>query len=308
MKTTWIIDCKTRLRAAGLAALILWGVLAAGTVSHAQTTAANLSPDLQAVVKLSQAHMTDDVIINFIKNSGKVYSLSADDMIYLNSQGISQAVVSALLQTKASAPPPGPDSAPPPAEAPPPAAAAPPVAPAPAPAPAPGLADAFNADASLNPSVWMMQTPLLQSLAQWSGSVLMPPLLAFSPAGMQMSGVNGPGQFTGVQSVGLFAAPFTLTATVTGLAPEGVPFDVYLVSPDLRQWISVAGHLGGAGGGPRGGVGLYSPFGAVRVPFGHGPSPDTEFGSIGPAAASPLRLWATRFSQCPCPMCPIPFR
>ena len=120
----------------------------------------------------------------------------------------------------------------------------------------------------------MMQTPLLQSLAQWNGSASMPPMLAFSPAGMQLSGVNGPGQFTGIQSVGAFMAPFTLTTTVSGLAAEGIPFDVYLVSPDLRQWLSVAGHLGGVGGGRRGGFGISTPFGGVRVPFGGGPSPE----------------------------------
>jgi len=135
--------------------------------------------------------------------------------------------------------------------------------------------DVFTSDAGLNPSVWMMQTPLIQSLAQWNASIPMPPMLAFSPAGMQMSGVNGPGQITGIQSVDAYMAPFTLTATVSGLAAEGIPFDVYLVSADLRQWLSVAGHLGGAGG-PRGGVGVRTPFGGFRVPMGGGPSP--EFG------------------------------
>ncbi len=299
MKTKWIIDCKTRFRGIGLAAIMAWATLMAATLSNAQTTPANLSPDLQSVVKLSQAHMTDDVIINFIKNSGKVYTLSADDMIYLNSQGISQPVVNALLQTKASAP--APDSAPPPVA--PPLSAPPPVA-APTPAPPPGLMDAFNSDASLNPSVWMMQTPLLQSLAQWNGAGLMPPMLAFSPAGMQMSGVNGPGQFTGVQSVAAFAPPFSFTATVSGLAPEGIPFDVYLVSADLRQWISVAGHLGGAGGGPRGGIGIASPFGGVRVPFGHGPSPEYGIWVNWTGSGQPIAALGNRIYPMPAPSVP----
>jgi hypothetical protein len=34
---------------------------------------------------------------------------------------------------------------------------------------------------------------------------------------------------------------------VTALAEAAIPFEVYLVSPDTRQWFSVAGHLGGAG-------------------------------------------------------------
>ena len=58
--------------------------------------------------------------------------------------------------------------------------------------PPPGLVDNFSTDAGLNPSFWMVQTPLVQSLAQWNGSASVPPALAFGPAGMQMSGVNGP--------------------------------------------------------------------------------------------------------------------
>ena len=89
----------------GLCAAIVaaWACLTAGAVSQAQTTAANLSPDLQEIVKFSQAHMSDDVILAYIKNSGKTYSVSADDMLYLNSQGVSQPVISALLQAKSAA-------------------------------------------------------------------------------------------------------------------------------------------------------------------------------------------------------------
>jgi hypothetical protein len=79
--------------------------------------------------------MGDDVMLSYIKNSGKAYSLSGDDMLYLNSQGVSQAVVNALLQTKGNGPAPAPapllaqNSAPPPAAAPPPAEVPPPAPP-----------------------------------------------------------------------------------------------------------------------------------------------------------------------------------
>ena len=299
MKAKWKIDGKTRFLRACLAALVAWALVTAGPVSNAQTPPANMSPDLQEVVKLSQAHMGDDIILSYIKNSGKVYDLSPDDMIYLQSQGISQAVVNGLLQTKASPPATEPQVAPPPAFAPPPAPAP---APAPAHAPVAGLVDAFSSDASLNPSVWMMQTPLLQSLAQWNRSVLMPAGLGFGPAGMQMSGVNGPGQFTGIQSAGLYEAPFTFTTTVSGLAPEGIPFDVYLVSPDLRQWISVAGHLGGAGG-RRGGFGIQSPFGGVRVPFG-GPSPEYGIWVNWTGSGQPISALGNKLFPAPSPSVP----
>jgi hypothetical protein len=94
---------------------------------------------------------------------------------------------------------------------------------------------------------------------------------------MQLAGISGPSQFTGVQSVSAYAAPFSFTARVTGLAPMAIPFEVYLVSPDLRQFVSLAGHLGGEGhhnGDVR--VGGALPFfrGAVNIPLGGGPSPE----------------------------------
>ncbi len=248
------------------------------TPGHAQTTAANLSPDLQEIVKFSQAHMTDDVILSYIKNSGKNYSVSADDMLFLNGQGVSQPVISALLQAKGAAPAPAapaPATPPPAPSAPPPAAPAP--IPAPAPAPAPGLADFFTTEGGLNPAFWTTQGSALTGLAAANGSPPIAPALVFGPGGMQLSGVTGPGQFTGVQSLTAYAAPFTLTVRVTGLAEPAIPFEVYLVSPDFRQWLSVAGHVGGAG--HREGdvhVGGFGPFfhGSVNIPLGGGPSPD----------------------------------
>jgi hypothetical protein len=68
--------------------------------------------------------MGDDVILAYIRNSGASYNLSADDILYLNTQGVSQPVISALLQAKSSA-------APAPAPVMTPATPAPPVSPAP---------------------------------------------------------------------------------------------------------------------------------------------------------------------------------
>ena len=96
-----------------------WLCWSGGSVGRAQTAPANLSPGLMEVVKLAQAHMTDDIITSYIKNSGAAYSLSADDIIYLNSQGVSQNVIAALQQARPAAPPmsvaPVPPATPPPA-------------------------------------------------------------------------------------------------------------------------------------------------------------------------------------------------
>jgi hypothetical protein len=67
--------------------------------ASAQTSASGHAANLDEIVKLTKAQMTDDVILNFIKGSGNQYNLSADDLVYLKSQGVSQPVISALLQT-----------------------------------------------------------------------------------------------------------------------------------------------------------------------------------------------------------------
>jgi hypothetical protein len=73
---------------------------------QAQTDPVNAgsqSPDLQEIVTLSRQHMDDSFITNYISSTGKTYKLAADDIIYLNSQGVSQGVISALLRATGSA-------------------------------------------------------------------------------------------------------------------------------------------------------------------------------------------------------------
>lgn len=273
-------------------AAIGWMCWSTGNFCDAQSQAANppgVSPDLQEVVTLSKNHMGDDVITNYISNTGKAYKLSADDIIYLNSQGVSKGVISALLETASSSGdnPVNPPVAALPANTNPPSSAAaaspvpppleenssspdagsspvataptsvplrteiPQTVPAPAPmAPAPAttepaaLQDNFFADTGLNPALWQTRSPVLTGLASMSGLQVLPALM-FSPSGMQMSGIRGFGQFMGIQSTAGFAPPFTFNATVTGMAQSATPFEIYLVSADLRQWVSIAGHLGG---------------------------------------------------------------
>lgn len=243
-----------------------------GATSFAQ---ANSSPDIQEIVKFAQAHMSDDVVIAYIKNSGKTYNLSADDMLYLNSQGVSQPVITAMLATKSNAPAAPATPAPPPAQpaAPvaPPAPAAPAPVPAYAPPPAVPLVDTFGADGGLNPGLWTTQSGVLATLAAYEQSPAIMPLVAFTPSGMQLSGLSGPHQFAGVASVATYTAPFSLTATVSGLTPNATPFALYLVSPDFRQWLTVSGHLGGEGEAAA--VRVNVPFFGVRV-GGSGPSPE----------------------------------
>jgi hypothetical protein len=99
MKSKRLVKIKATVKATLVGAAIGWLCWQTDNVCHAQAAASNLSPDLQEVVKLSQSHMGDDVILNYIRSSGKSYRLSADDIIYLNSQGVSQGVISALQST-----------------------------------------------------------------------------------------------------------------------------------------------------------------------------------------------------------------
>jgi hypothetical protein len=122
MNTNELSDRKLKLLSALAVLVIGWLCWNGGVPGRAQPAPANQSPQLQEVVKLTQAKMSDDVILAYIKNSGASYNLSADDILYLNTQGVSQPVISALLQTKSSAAP---------APVTPPATPAPPVNPAP---------------------------------------------------------------------------------------------------------------------------------------------------------------------------------
>ena len=86
-------------------AAIGWLCWNTGGVGHAQIAPADLSPDLQEVLKLSQQKMSDDVITSYVRNSGKIYKLDADQIRYLSSQGVSKDVINTMLQTESSANP-----------------------------------------------------------------------------------------------------------------------------------------------------------------------------------------------------------
>jgi len=121
--------------AASLAATLLLG--AGANSGFAQTA---LPPGIQDVVKLSQAGISDEIILSQIKNNQATYNLTADQIILLKSQGVSQPVIKALISGGDSAP-----SAPIPAPAP---ASPPPSVPAPAAVPEPPVVVGTPSDAA----------------------------------------------------------------------------------------------------------------------------------------------------------------
>ncbi len=86
---------------------------------------AKLPYGVEDVIKLSRAQISDDIIQNYVQNSGTVYNLSPNDLVYLRNQGVSDRVVATMLEqrsrlataTAQSAPAPGAASAPASAEA-----------------------------------------------------------------------------------------------------------------------------------------------------------------------------------------------
>ncbi len=326
-----------------------------GTVCWAQTTSAalsDLSPDVQEVLTLSRQHMDDSVITNYIMSTGKSYKLSAEDIIYLNNQGVSQAVISTLLETGSNpnannqtpspvqvpTQPPASSQTAPPAEsatpaplAMPPALDANPAPPAPTPNPVsvampstpapavnpginpggpmmpPPLQDTFYVDGGLNPYIWQTESGLLASLAAANGNKQKFPNTVFSPSGMELKGI-GHGDFMGIQSAMAYSATFSFSTTVSGLSQNGIPFQLYLISADMQQWLSVAGHLGGRPHRPADvRIGLFGPYGGASfgVPTGDGYSPDYGVWINHTGSGLPISALGDRFF--PAPVANVPY-
>jgi hypothetical protein len=73
----------------------------------------HLSPDVADVLKLAHSQVGDATIIAFIRNSGKVYSMGASDLIYLRDQGVSDQVLTVMLNQQNNAPATATQAAPP---------------------------------------------------------------------------------------------------------------------------------------------------------------------------------------------------
>jgi len=63
----------------------------------ASATVPQLSGGVAQIVQLAQAKISDDTIIAYIKNSGNIFGLDANQIIYLRQQGISDAVITTML-------------------------------------------------------------------------------------------------------------------------------------------------------------------------------------------------------------------
>jgi hypothetical protein len=65
---------------------------AAGTVA--------LPYGVDDVLKLSRAQVSEDIIVNYIQNSGIAYNLRPTELVYLKEQGVTDRVVNAMLDER----------------------------------------------------------------------------------------------------------------------------------------------------------------------------------------------------------------
>jgi hypothetical protein len=72
-------------------------------LAYSQSGVGNISARLDEIVKLSQAHISDNLILKFATNSGNAFNVSADDLLYLKSHGVSHTVILGLLDSRSSA-------------------------------------------------------------------------------------------------------------------------------------------------------------------------------------------------------------
>lgn len=64
------------------------------------STPPQLSYGVPQVLQLAQAKVGDGVIVSYIQNSGTIYALRADEIVYLKQQGVSDAVLNAMLNQR----------------------------------------------------------------------------------------------------------------------------------------------------------------------------------------------------------------
>jgi hypothetical protein len=76
---------------------------AAAPASASETRPVQLSYGVPDILKLGRAHVSDEAITAFISNSGRIYHLSVSEILYLREQGVSDQVLTAMLNSRQNA-------------------------------------------------------------------------------------------------------------------------------------------------------------------------------------------------------------
>jgi hypothetical protein len=97
----------------GAASLVALGATAETPVPAATSTStpsatdsapARLPYGVDDVLRLSRAQVGEDITLNYIQNSGTIYNLGANDVVYLRNEGVSEKVVKAMLDQRKTVP------------------------------------------------------------------------------------------------------------------------------------------------------------------------------------------------------------
>lgn len=95
-------------------------------------------------------------------------------------------------------------------------------------------------------SGWTTDSSFLVALAQASSNppaVFVVPTLGFGQLGLEMTGITQDFQTTGMQSLQTYSTPFTFAAVATITQGAANPIEIFLVSSDLSQYLTVSVNL-----------------------------------------------------------------
>jgi len=114
-------DTSTAQEPAAPKAAVTTGAPAASvaTAEAAAGAEAKLPYGVADVLKLSRAQVGDEITLTYIRNSGTIYNLGPKDIVYLRDQGVSDRVISTMLDQRKKLTEVAAQTAPPPATQPP---------------------------------------------------------------------------------------------------------------------------------------------------------------------------------------------
>ncbi len=136
--------------------------------------------------------------------------------------------------------------------------------------------DNFTNDTNLNTQMWEVNGPA-QTIAETNFSspsnTVVQPSLSFSPdSGMEMSGVTGSYEATGIQSNRTFSGAFVARASVYASEAHANPFIFGITSMNGSQGIAIVGNMNSSNGGYYG-IWVSSPVGSSTGFWSWQPNP-----------------------------------
>jgi hypothetical protein len=96
------------VRVAAIAAVALLNHFTASAAEQppvvSAASAVQISPNVAEVLKLTSARVGDEIVVAFVGSSKHTYVLGANEIVYLREQGVSDRVITAMLEQHKQAP------------------------------------------------------------------------------------------------------------------------------------------------------------------------------------------------------------